>query len=81
LERAGLRELRALVPPVGLAVAWRRMLGYRAVLLGELGELVRAARVGDRPAILRLAVSKVRAHKALRETAGRSGFKECALVG
>jgi hypothetical protein len=81
LERTGLRELQVLVPPAGLAVAWHRMLGYRAVLVGELGDLVRAARVGDKAAILRLAVSKARVHKALRETAGRAGFRECALVG
>ncbi len=77
----GLRELSGLSPPAALAVGWRKMLGYRAVLLGELGELVRAASANDVAAIQRLAVSKARAHKALQATAERNGFKECGLVG
>lgn len=81
LERLGLTKLEGLVPPAALAGGWHRLLGYRTTLLGELGELVRAARVRDRAAILRLAVSKARVHKALREAAARSGFRECALVG
>jgi hypothetical protein len=81
LERKSLEELSHLVPPASITTDWKRILGYRRSLANELVALLRRARQHDAAAVAALTASKKREHAALRETATRHGFKDCAELG
>lgn len=81
LERRGVAALEKLAPPSSLANDWRRMLGYRRTLAGELAGLLKGAESKDAAALKALAASKKRTHASLTSAAKANGFKACAKVG
>jgi hypothetical protein len=81
IERRAIGELAELAPPIVLAAAWRRVLGYRRSLANQLGALVAAMQRGVKASEDALVNSKKQVHRQLREVAGRARFKDCAKVG
>ncbi len=81
IERKALGELAALTPPASIASDWRRMLGYRRTLAGELAQLLALAKQNGGTSIEPLVVSKRRTHRALSKTATGAGFKDCSKIG
>lgn len=81
LEWVAVGRLTKLRPPAWMAADWAEMNADKRILVEQLEQFARYAQARETRAMQALALSKLRLHKRLLQTAAHDGFADCAQVG